>query len=281
MSGGITRSIAFAVLLLGCGATSTTTDRLDDMVIVEPYTFLRGLGADASAVMREPEAEPDAIDAQRREARGSERLSRTVELVGAYVHAWEAAEERRDRRRLRRLADRFADAGIRAARRDRGTEAQLDFAKLWMSYVAAERGAGRRAERFTRRYAQTGGGLVGIAWMIRGEVALENEEHDEAIDAFRFALGQPGTALYAYALYRTGIAHQAEGEDAEAEQAMSEAMQMGCDSEDARIVEVAGAAASSNHTPLRRDPDGVLRPSTCPSHEELAEEEPEGWRPAE
>lgn len=274
--------VSLLALCLGCGATTQGGSNVDRPVTVDPVSFLRELAAESSDVMRPAERSPEEIDAARREARGAERLALTRDLVAAYVQAWEAAEERRERRRLRRRADRFADAGIRGSR-DPSMDAQLDFAKLWMSWVGEERSAGRRAERFTRRYAQTGGSLTGVAWMIRGEVALQDEDWDEAREAFRFALGQVGTPLYAYALLRTGAAHRGAGDGEEAEQAMNEALQMGCDTEaPPLVVRVAGAAASALGTGLRRDPDGTIRPAACPSHAELeAEEEPEGWRPAE
>ncbi|MGE0787757.1 MAG: tol-pal system YbgF family protein [Sandaracinaceae bacterium] len=267
-------------LFAACGGATSEVRGSEDAAVV-PATFLRELGAQSTAVLRAPTRSIDELDADRQAARGVERRAATRDLVGAYIDAWQTASERRERRRLRRVLDRMIDAGMRGAR-DATLDAELDFAKLWVAYVAEESSAGPRAERFIRRYARTGGALVGLAYMISGEVALGAQRYDEARDAFRFALGQLDTPLYAYALYRIAQAHHLGGDRSEAEQARIEVARLGCPREVPALTQrVARAASQALGAGMREDPDGVVRPASCPAPSEGAPLEEQGWRPQE
>ncbi len=186
----------------------------------------------------------------------------------------------REARRDRRRASRLADAAGRGSR-DRNLAAELDFAQLWMSWQAGSRSAERRAERFTTRHRQAGV-LLTLAWMLRGEIAFAEERYQDAIDAYRFALGQLGHPLYGFALLRTAQAQRRLGNAEQAEQALSEVEQLGCASDVVPpVMRLAAAAASERGSGLRRDADGVTRPAVCPSPEAGEDEEDEGWHPAE
>ena len=273
-------------LLFGCGGATSSgggAAEANSPATLDPAEFLEALGASASAVFRPPAQSSDEIDTARREARGAERRALMRDLAVALYHEAAAEESARRARRIRQRADRMVQAA-RRGNRDQALAAELDMIDLWQAW-RGERlpRAERLSERFTRRH-EAAGVLTGIAWMIRGEVAQAQDQYDAAQNHYRFALGQIGTPLYAFALYRTAHAHRALGEADEAVQALSEVEQMGCEEgADDSIVHLAAAAASEQGSGLRLDTDGVMRPARCPSPEDRAAEEPEeeGWRPAE
>ncbi|MEC7519421.1 MAG: hypothetical protein VYE22_06110 [Myxococcota bacterium] len=264
----------------GCGgATPAARTAPTAEASIDPPAFLERVGAESTALLQRPSASLDELEAARTEARGQDRRQATRDLVVGLMFAAQDAEGR-EARRHRRRADRFATATVRGSR-DRNLHAEIAFVKMWMAWQSGARSAGRLAERFTERHTQSGQ-LVALAWMVRGEIAFAEERHEDAIAAWRFAFGQLGTPLYAYALYRTAAARQALGQPDEAEQALAEVEQLGCDAEaHAEIRRVAVAAASENGRGLRLDVDGVTRPAACPVPTEEDEEEDEGWRPAE
>ncbi len=246
---------------------------------IDPPVFLAEVGSDAAPqVFAFPTRTVDAIEAERRAARGEERRTLGRELAVALIHAADDAEAR-EARRLRQRAERTIDAAA-SGNRDAQLAAELDFLRLWMTWRAGGGArAGRLAERFTTRH-RAAGLLTTLAYMVRGEVAFADEDYDDAIEHYRFALGQLGTPLYAYALYRTAHVHGARGEREEGLAALREVEQLGCDARAARpTVRVAAAAATELTTGLRQDGDGVVRPASCPAREETREDE--GWRPAE
>jgi len=265
---------------VGCGgATPTPRSAAAPAASVDPAAFLERVGAESTALLQRPSLSLDELEAARVEARGQERRQATRNLVVGLMFAAQDAEGR-DARRHRRRADRLADATVRGSR-DRDLAAEIAFVKLWMAWRSGARNAARLAERFTERHTRSGQ-LVALAWMVRGEIAFDEERHEDAVAAWRFAFGQIGTPLYAYALYRTASARQALGQADEAEQALAEVEQLGCDAEaHAEIRRVSLAAASENGRGMRVDVDGVTRPAACPVPSEDDQEEEEGWRPAE
>ena len=91
----------------------------------------------------------------------------------------------------------------RRGNRDQALAAELDMIDLWRAWRGERTTrAARLSERFTRRH-RAAGMLTGIAWMVRGETAQAEDDYDTSIAHYRFALGQLGTPLYAFALYRT------------------------------------------------------------------------------
>lgn len=277
------RVLTLSLLIASCGSSSPEAEEAPrSTVTLDPAAFLTGLGAEVSPVFRPPERSSDELDAARRAARGSERRTLMRDLVVVLLHEADVAE-RRDARRLRQRADRML-AAARRGNRDDALAAELDMIDLWRAWRGERTArAARLSERFTRRH-RAAGMLTGIAWMVRGETAQAEDDYASAIAHYRFALGQLGTPLYAFALYRTAHAHRALGENDEAVQAFEEVEQMGCGTgASERIVRVATAAASEQGNGLRLDTDGVTRPSRCPSPEDRAEEAPrdEGWRPPE
>lgn len=274
--------LGLALVLVACGGNGQRSSAARSTVTLDPAAFLTRLGAEASSIFREPERSSDDIDAARGGARGAERRELSRDLVVALLHEADAAEAR-GARRLRQRADRML-AAARSGNRDDAIAAELDMIDLWKAWRGGSNAqAARLAERFTRRHASAGI-LTGIAWMVWGEAAVGEEDYREAIAHYRFALGQIGTPLYAFALYRTAHAHRAIGENDEAVQAFDEVERMGCAADATEpVVRVATAAASEQARGLRLDTDGVTRPSVCPSPAERAAQEGdgEGWRPAE
>ncbi len=248
---------------------------------VDPAAFLMEVGAESTDLLRRPARSIDELDAARREARGAERRQAVRELVVAYLFAAEDAEGR-EAARARRRAEQLVSAITRGSR-DRTLNAEMAFAQLWMSGRADAGSAEARATRFTERL-QDSGHLLTLAWMIRGEIALEHERFEDAIASFRFALGQLEHPLYAYALVRTAQAERRLGRADDADQALSEAEQLGCrEGASPLFVRLASAAAAERGTGMRRDPDGVTRPASCPAPGERSgdESEDEAWHPAE
>lgn len=273
-------SFAFAcgLITLACGATSAPSPRTARAGSADPAGILLAIGAECCAVLRRPERSIEDLDAARREAQGPERRALTRDLIVAYAFAAEDADGR-EARRMRRRAEQLADAAVRGAR-DPDYLAEIAFAQLWLSWRAGSRNAEQRATRFTERH-RSSGDLLALAWMIRGEIALSDERFEDAVTAFRFGLGQLGHPLYAYALWRTAAAYRRLGRAEDAAQALAEVEQLGCPaSASPFVVRIATAAAGERASGLRRDPDGVTRPASCPPPESR-EAEDEGWRPAE
>ncbi len=281
-SGMLARMRSTLALLLmlpisACGAAGGSA-RTARGAAIEPADFLTEVGAE-TAVLRRPERSIDELEAARGEASGTERRTIVRDLVVAHVFAAEDADER-EARRLRRRAERMADAAVRGSR-DAQLNADIAFLKLWMSWRAGAGNAATRAERFTDRHRESGDLLL-IAWMIRGELAIEAERWDDSLAAFRFALGSLEHPLYAYALYRSAHSYRALERADDATQALSEVEQLGCaPGASPLVVRLATAAASERGSGLRQDTDGVIRPASCPSPEERAREPERGWRPEE
>lgn len=267
-----------ATTLLACGGAQTTSANAPRSRSVDPAALLLEVGADATVVLRRPERSIEELDAARVEARGNDRRAAVRDLVVAHMFAAEEADER-EARRLRRRAEQLADAAVRGSR-DAGLNAEVDFARLWMSWRSGAANAEPRATRFTERH-RTARALLPLAWMIRGELALASERFDDAVASFRFALGDLEHPLYAYALWRTAASYRRLGRADDATQALTEVERLGCASgASAFVVRIATAAASERGSGLRQDPDGVTRPASCPAPE-TGESESTGWRPAE
>jgi len=273
--------VILSLVLGACGGASSGSTAVGESAAFEPAAFLAEIGADAAPpLFTRPTGSVEELDAARRQARGADRRTASRDLAVALMFdSWEA--ELREARRLRRRAERTLDAAARG-NRDAELTAQLDFVRLWMSWRAgSESRSTRLATRFTTRH-RAAGTLTTLAYMIRGELALVDESYDDASEAFRYALGQLDTPLYAFALYRTAHAHGGDGDREQGLQALGEVERLGCD-DDAHVLirRVAAAAAGELETGLRRDPDGVLRPASCPEPTEAESEEETGWRPAE
>ncbi|MBX3275783.1 MAG: hypothetical protein KF729_36315 [Sandaracinaceae bacterium] len=268
--------VALAVCLSACGGAQTGAAAAG--VTIDPLVFLTELGAGgAPHLFVLPTRSIDALEEARRGARGDERRLLERELVVASIFAADGADAR-EARRIRQRAERALDAAGRGSR-DAGLVAELDFLRLWMTWRAGARDrADRLAERFVGRHAAAGL-LTGLAYMVRGENAFEDRRYDDAIRHFRFGLGQLGTGLYAYALYRTAHAHGARGQRDEGIATLREVEQLGCAPDAERtIARVAAAAATELETGLRQGEDGVVRPASCRA---ARERESTGWRPAE
>lgn len=203
-----------------------------------------------------------ALEEARRNARGPDRRPAMRDLAYAHMIAAERTTGReavRHRKDALRIAENAANGN-----RDAQLAAELAFIDLWSAWRAGRRNAAGIAERFTRRH-NTSGELLVLAWIIRGEIALERERWNEAATSYRFVLGQLGHPLYAFALYRTGESLRGAGRDADAQSAFEEARQLGCGSDVApETDQAARAAAAVLRTPYVDDESGRSRPSTCP-----------------
>jgi tetratricopeptide (TPR) repeat protein len=267
----------FAALALSACAGAGTGGSTTHTVTIEPASFLMEVGASSTFVLRRPERSTEELMEARGSTAGAERRQILRELVVAKLFEAESAEGR-SARRIRNDAERFAENAVRGSR-DSNLIAEMDFVKLWLSWRANAANAASRAERFTDRHTRAGE-LLMLAWMIRGEIAFAADRFDDAIAAFRFALGQLEHPLYTYALLRTAHAYERLGRSEDAAQALLEVEQLGCARGASPFrVRLAAAAASERRSGVQRDDDGVMRPASCESEEESGSDGQ--WRPAE
>jgi tetratricopeptide (TPR) repeat protein len=192
-----------------------------------------------------------------------------------------SAGESTDRaeRRHRSQAERYASAAA-AGTRETEILAASAFIELWLAYRAGDRNATARAERFTTRFSQSGE-LALLAWVMRGELAFAAEAWDEALNAYRYVLGQLEHPLYAYALYRTAETEQRAGRQEEAQHTFDEVIRLGCDERaNEATQQMALRAARERGIGIRSSQSGVNRPENC-SETRGADEATSGWRPAE
>ena len=153
--------LGVVVLLVGCGGAMGSANEAPRAAGLDPAAFLQEVGAESSVVLRAPERPSDAIDEERRAARGAERRRLMRDLAVALMFEAEAADDR-EARRLRRRVEQTVDAAARG-NRDAQLAAELDFVKLWMAWRTGfwlepnlwpmSRSAGRRspAARFRFR----------------------------------------------------------------------------------------------------------------------------------
>jgi len=246
---------------------------------IEPAAFLVEVGATRTELLRADPRSIDELEAARDAAQGAERRRALIALARAHMLEAGTSDDR-DQRRHRSSAERFAEAAANGSH-DADLLAQSDFVPLWLAYRAGDRGAAGRAERFTTRRAQSGE-LALLGWIIRGELALAAEQWDDAAAAYRYALGQLGHPLYAYALYRTAQSHEGAGRADDARSALAEVALLGCPADaDEPTRRVALQAARDLGTEVRRGDDGTERPASCPEPSVGGERADGEWRPAE
>ncbi|MEM9192460.1 MAG: hypothetical protein AAGF12_25020 [Myxococcota bacterium] len=256
--------LGVGLILLGCGAGEAPVERARAVEDVPPETLLLQFGANHTSTLREPERSLEELEDSRETAAGVERRQILRDLALAHLFEAEYLDEEEDERSLRRhrrKATQFAEAaGGRGA--DAYLAAEMDFVRLWCTWRGGRGPVDTRAERFIDRYPNSGDLLL-LAWMIRGEVAFEEENFEGAANHFRFALGQLGHPLYAYALYRTAQSWEALGRGDDAREALEEVLPLACP-EDAteETVTVASMAAGALDAPLVRY-EGRTVPEEC------------------
>ncbi len=255
---------SLVVLLLAAACGGAGGPRLEAPArpdAIDPPRFLLEYAGRRANALSPPERSIDALEEARREARGDERRQAVRELAIAHLLAAEQAPER-DATRHRRSALRFARAASRGTDDD-WLAAEMAFIEVWSAWRAGRGGAANVAERFARRHPRSGD-LVYLCWIIRGEVAFEREDWDEAAEAYRFVLGSIEHPLYGYALYRTAHAWKGLGRDDDTEQALREVVQLGCAADAAdEAREMAALAQSDLRMPDVTLEDGTSRPEIC------------------
>lgn len=266
------RACALSLLLIaGCGAGRGAV-RGASTETFAPRAYLEDVAARRTDLFTAPARTVDELEDARRGSTGTERRAVLRELARAHA-ALARAGEGREARRHRELAEEFAE---QAGARDDQVAVEMELLLLWTAWANQVRGVAARVGRFTRSHEDAGEWLV-LAWMMRGELALEASEWDEARSAFRFVLGSLGHPLYAYALFRTAFAWHASGDEGQARQALEEAAALGCAPEaPATTRDIALRAARLLGVGVRgAGDDGV--PASCPE----PSAEGEGWRPPE
>lgn len=219
---GMVRAFVLALFLLGCGASGGSVRR-SSTELFAPRTYLEEVAAGPTDLLRAPERSIEELQAARAASTGEARRSVLRDLARAHA-ALARASEGREARRHREAAEGFAE---QAGARDERVALEMEFLLLWTAWANEVRGVAARAARFTRSH-EDGGELLALVWMMRGELALEAGEWEEARSAFRFILGSLGHPLYAYALFRTGFAWHFSEDEPQSRQALEEAAALGC-----------------------------------------------------
>jgi hypothetical protein len=179
-----------------------------------------------------------------------------IVLSVRFIHAAAAADEggqaeaadahRREARRLLREAAR--------GNQDRSIGVRIDFLLVWLSWEG-ERGREStfsQINRFHHRYGDGEGVLLGVVWLIKGELEMEERHYQRAQRAFRHVLDQPGHPLYGYALFRTARCWTVLGEVSLGIDALGEVERLGCASDASPLTMTLSARAGQllNHPPL-------------------------------
>lgn len=173
-----------------------------------------------------PDTEIGTLKETAQTARGEERAWANRQLAMACLWASEDAPSDRVATMHRRCALKAA----REVSRARGTPprlaAQMDLVDLWVLTRAQDRAARRLADRYPDRHAAERE-LLGVAWLVRGELELAAERFEEAARAYRFVVAELDHPLYAVALYRTAQCYRQLGRAADADQALREVAALG------------------------------------------------------
>jgi hypothetical protein len=252
-----------AVLAAACGGSSVKTKKLS-LGDFDPHAHLLAFAENRTAIMKAPEESLELLEDQLVPGvKGASRRALERKIAVATFRAAESEADPKAQKKARNSALRLAEKS-KKAESDAYAAAESEFLALWIAWRAEKPSARSLAAAFTSARADTLE-LYALAWAIRGELALEYKDWDDAKTAFRSLLGDITHPLYAYALYRTASAHEGAGEEEEQKQALLEATQMGCDrGAAAESLAIALLAASELGERGRKDKDGVTRPASCP-----------------
>jgi len=262
------RACAFVLLVVGCGASGSSLRR-SPTGLFEPRAYLEEVAAQQTDLLRAPERSIEDLLAARAASTGEARRGVLRDLARAHA-ALARASEGREARRHREAAEGFAE---QAGARDERASLEMEFLLLWTAWANDVRGVGARAARFAQSH-EDGGELLALVWMMRGELALEASEWEEARAAFRFILGSLGHPLYAYALFRTGFAWHFAEDEPQSRQALEEAAALGCPpAASATTVEVAVRAARLLGIGTRSEGDRTV-PASCAVERTSEDERP-------
>lgn len=232
-------------LVLGCGGAPTVQGRVPTAEL-DPVAILLAHAENNTDFFAEPEQTIDQLKAERRNVRGAERRALLLRIAVAHLYAAAAAElddESRDARRHRRDAQRRAQDAAQGSRDD-AIQAKSAFVELWNAWRGHRSNAARLAERFTTRHRESGP-LLFLAWIIRGEIELEEGHWREAERSYRYVLGQLEHPLYAFALLRTAHTLQERERGDEARDMITQVVEIGCHGELTPELELTVEAAAN------------------------------------
>lgn len=267
--GGFGLALALGMgMLAGCGgatATSRPTSASYTPDPIDPPAFLLAYAQAHDTPLVAPEGDLEALNAARRDAsNAAERRAALADLAVYHALAAEQTEDPDEVRVELRKADRLAAAAVRHSH-DEDLEARMDFVRLWASWRAGRADAATKAEAYTSRHTDPTDAVL-LAWLVRGEIAFDADQWEEARAAYRYLLGQLGHPLYAYALFRSAIAYRNAGELDEAAQAFTEVRTLGCAADAApETVRVASVAAVELGERVELDASGTPRSAACAS----------------
>ena len=219
------------MLVLGCGGAPVVYGRVPSTEL-DPVAILQTHAENNTGFFAEPEQTLDQLQDARRAARGNERREVILRMAVANLYLAAAAEhddEVRAARRHRRDALREAQSAARGSR-DAQLLAKAAFVELWNAWQGQRSNAERLAERFTTRHRESGP-LLYLAWLIRGEIAIEDGQWADAERSYRYLLGHLDHPLYAFALLRTAHTLQERDRREEAREMMRQVVDIGCHGE--------------------------------------------------
>ena len=213
---------------------------------LDPVAILLTHAENNTDFLAEPEQTLEQLEEERRSVRGNERRAVMLRIAVAHLYAAAAAElddEVRTARHHRRDAQRQAQNAARGTRDDQ-LKAKSAFVQLWNAWQGQRGNAARLAERFTTRHRESGP-LLYLAWIIRGEIALEDGDWGDAERSYRYVLGQLEHPLYAFALLRTAHTLQERERGEEARDMITQVVHIGCHSELSSELELTVEAAAN------------------------------------
>lgn len=227
-----------------------------------PQRFLLEYGLKQLEVLHEPTDELEALQKAARKAKGEERPQANFDVALKHLHLGEAAESEEDAQRSFRKAFQQATRGGRGVE-DEGLSANFAFVRLWGAWREGRKAAPSLARQFLRDHDDAGE-MTRLAWAVRGEVELGNEGWSEAVDAFRNLIGDSQDPLYAYSLFRIGVAYKNAGKASNASRSFRQVRDYGCnDDAPEEVLYIARLASAEVETPVHIGPSGRPVPSTC------------------
>lgn len=167
-----------------------------------------------------PTQEIGVLESDARQAHGEAKTWANQQLALACLWASESAPSPRVAKMQRRCAVQAARAAARGALAPRPA-AMMGLVELWGLWRGGDRAVERVADRFVERHAAERT-LLGVSWVLRGEMELERERWEQAARAYRFVVAELDHPLYAVALYRTAHCWREMGRPDDARSALRE-----------------------------------------------------------
>ncbi|MCA9582590.1 MAG: hypothetical protein KC416_12405 [Myxococcales bacterium] len=249
------------IMALGACGASKPAPKAPKPEAMPPSEFLLLYAGTWTHSFENP-GDPEEVLARLQGTSGDERKKVLRDLAVAHLHAAEGTDDKKAQRKHRRESDRYARLASRGRVEDY-RRAEMRFVQLWNAWRAGEKKAEKLAETITEEHRDALD-VYNLSWAIRGEIALDQGHHKEAASHYRYLLTLIEHPLFTFALYRTAAIQEDEGRKEDAEQALREAVNMGCKEDASKpALEASLAAAAKLGLGAKLDPKGTARPASC------------------